>query len=800
MYLSRKWLAEFLKVDVSSKELADKMSISGLEVEGFEKLISVEGLKTGKVVSIEKHPEADKLNICQVDIGKETLQIVCGAANVHADAYVIVAPVGTVLPEIEIKSAKLRGVESNGMLCALQELGLDEKFVSDEYKTGIYLFKEEVELGVDPIVLLQLDDEVLDISITPNRADALSMFGLAYEVGAIYNQKPQFPTVTEMTEGKWFDVQLETTNCPVYYAGKASNVVIKPSPLWMQSYLIANNVRPISNVVDITNFVMLETGQPLHAFDMDTLQGGIVVRDAKADEMLVTLDEKERKLEITDTIITDSRGPIALAGVMGGSETEVTDTTKTILLESAYFNDVAIRKTANKFNLRSESSLRFEKIADPGMTLFALGRALDLLEKYADATVERTYVKAGDMNTEARSLTVTREFINKKIGVELSMIEITDILERLQLTVEVKDDTCRILVPTRRQEMTSKEDIVEEIARLYGFENIVGILPHLSSQFGELTPLQKMKQEAKNSLISAGFQEFVSYSLLDEKSKETTMLTELANKKGYGLMSPLSEERAFFRKSAVPSLLEVVNYNVARRQLDVFGFEISQLHAYTQSEDVVEVETVLTIVGSGKITTKTALTNAKNVDYYDIQTQVSRLMKTWDIDDVQYKAVESELLQPGIAAEILVDQVVVGTLGKVDPRKAANFDLKQAVFVAEVSLTKLVEIAVEKSAINYKPVTKYPEIERDLAFVIRREAPVQTLVDTIKTAADSSILALITVFDVYEGDKIDSSQKSVSIRLKFSDSEETMTTEQIDAIIEKIIVSVEQKFATTFRR
>lgn len=800
MYLSRKWLSEFVNVNVSSKELADKMSISGLEVEGFEKLISVEGLKTGKVVSIEKHPEADKLNICQVDVGNEVLQIVCGAANVHAGAYVIVAPVGTVLPDIEIKSAKLRGVDSNGMLCALQELGLDEKFVADEYKAGIYLFKDAVELGVDPITLLQLDDEVLDISITPNRADALSMFGLAYEVGAIYSQKPQFPTVSEMTSGDWFDIQLETTNCPVYYAGKASNVVIKPSPLWMQAYLIANNVRPISNVVDITNFVMLETGQPLHAFDFDTLQGGIVVRDAKAGEVLVTLDEKERKLESADTLITDGRGPIALAGVMGGSETEVTDATTSILLESAYFNDVAIRKTANKFNLRSEASLRFEKIADPGMTLFALKRALDLLEKYADATIERTYVKAGDMNTDAKTLTVTREFLNKKIGVTLSMEEITNILNRLQLTVTVDGDALHILVPTRRQEMTRKEDIAEEVARLYGFENIKGILPHLSSQVGELTPLQKMKQTAKNVLVSAGFQEFVSYSLLDEKSKEMTMISNLANKKGYGLMSPLSEERAYFRKSAVPSLLEVVNYNVSRRQLDVFGFEISQLHAYTQNEDVVEVETVLTIVGSGKITTKTALTTAKNVDYYDIQTQVSRLMKMWNIDNVQYRTVESELLQPGIAAEVVVGEMSVGTIGKVDPRQAAQFDLKQAVFVAEISLTQLVKQAEEKSKINYTPVTKYPEVERDLAFVIQRNAPVQTLVDTIKTAANTPILSLVTVFDVYEGDKIENTQKSVSIRLKFSDSEETMTTEQIDAIVEKIIASVEQEFATKFRR
>lgn len=800
MYLSRKWLSEYVDVAVSSKELADKMSLSGLEVEGFEALIEVEGLKTGKVVALEKHPEADKLNVCQVDIGSEVLQIVCGAANVHKDAYVIVAPIGTKLPEIEIKAAKLRGVESNGMLCALQELGLDEKFVADEYKDGIYLFGGAVELGVDPISLLQLDDEILDISITPNRADALSMFGLAYEVGALYNQRPKFPAVSDFSEGSWIDIQLNTKTCPMYYAGKATNVVIKPSPTWMQAYLIANNIRPISNVVDITNYVMLETGQPLHAFDFDILQGSIGVRNAKDDEVLVTLDDKERKLDVTDTVIFDESGAIALAGVMGGAKTEVTDTTTSILLESAYFTDVAIRKTANKFNLRSEASLRFEKIADPSMTLFALKRALDLFEKYADATIERTYVKAGDMDLSPKEITITQSFISKKIGVELSVSEIVDILGKLQLETAIDGELITVYIPTRRQEMTMREDIVEEIARVYGLDNIQGILPHLSSQHGELTPLQKVSRSAKQLLGAAGFQEFVSYSLITESASQKVMIPSLEDKKRYELMSPLSEERAFFRKSAIPSLLEVVNYNVSRRQLDVFGYEISQIHTYMNDALEVDVETVLSIVATGKSINQSPLTAAKTVDYYDVQLQLIHLFHQFQVFDVKFEATESQILQPGIAAAVRVDGDVIGTIGKVDPREAIQFDVKQDVYAAEISLTKLVQYIEPVSKVMYTPVTKYPEIERDLAFVIRREIEVANLVETIKQAAKGSVLAAVQVFDIYQGERIDATQKSVSVRLSFSDAFETMTTEQIDAIVETIIEQVENQYDTIFRR
>lgn len=800
MYLSRKWLSEYLDVNVSSKELADKMSLSGLEVEGFEKLIDVKGLKTGKVVSLEKHPEADKLNVCQVDVGKELLQIVCGAPNVVEGAYVIVAPIGTKLPEIEIQAAKIRNVESNGMLCALQELGLDEKFVADAYKTGIYLFAEAVELGKNPLEILCLDDEVLDISITPNRADALSMFGLAYEVGALYNQKPEFPTVSDFVEGSWLDIQLNTETCPLYYAGKATDVVVKPSPLWMQAYLIANNVRPISNVVDITNYVMLETGQPLHAFDFDTIQGKVGVRNAEDGEVLVTLDEKERKLEATDTVITDNRGAIALAGVMGGLETEVTDSTTSILLEAAYFTDVAIRKTANKFNLRSEASLRFEKIADPGMTLFALKRALDLFEKYADATIERSYVQAGHMELAPKEIKITLDFISKKIGVEMSVFEITEILAKLQLKTKVDESEMTVYIPTRRQEMTKREDVVEEIARVYGLENIQGVLPYLSSQYGELTSLQKVSKSAKKILGAAGFQEFVSYSLVSEEMSQKVMVPSLQDKQRYELMSPLSEERAFFRKSAVPSLLEVVNYNVSRRQLDVFGYEISQIHTYTSNVLEVAVETVLSIVATGKSINQSPLTVAKVVDYYDVQAQLLRLFHQFQIFDVTFQAIDSQMLQPGIAAAVVVGEDVIGTIGKVDPRMAMQFDVKQDVYAAEISLTKLVQHIEDVSKVKYVPVTKYPEIERDLAFVIQRDIEVATLVETIKQAAQKTVLKDVYVFDIYQGEKIDKNQKSVSVRLYFSDSFETMTAEQIDEIVEKIIHCVEIEYNTIFRR
>lgn len=796
MYLSRNWLNDYVNIAADSKELSDKISLTGLEVESFENLLNVEGLVVGKVISITKHPEADKLNVTQVDIGNEVLQIVCGAPNVVSNALVIVAKVGTKLPELEIKSATIRGVESNGMLCALQEIGLDEKFVAETYKQGIFLFEGvDVKVGQNPIEILCLNDEVLDISITPNRSDALSMFGLAYEIGAIYSTGVTIPKVREMQHNNWIDIKLKSKNCPVYFAGLAKNIVIKPSPLWMQAILIANNIRPISNVVDITNFVMLETGQPLHAFDFETLQGDISVSQATSGQVFVTLDGKERKLEESDVVVCDARGPIALAGVMGGLETEVTSDTKQILIESAFFDAVAIRKTSNKFNLRSEASLRFEKIIDPEMSIYAMKRALDLLEQYADAEIENTYSKSGEIPNFTKEITISTNFIQKKLGFEITTSSCVELLQRLQLDVVVSDDTICVSIPSRRHEMSIKEDIVEEIGRLYGFDNIPEILPKLDSRVAYKTPTQQVISTVTNALLGKGYTEFLTYSLVSENESTICMIGQLECEKSYAILSPLSDERSYFRKSQLPGAMSAINYNISRQQRNIKGFEFTQIHTFQNNQSDVNITNTLSIFETGEITEKSVYEQSTKASFYTIQKNVRALLHELGVQNITFSVNDSEYLQPGMRADIIVNNKVIGVIGKIHPMTAAQFQVKESVFYAEINID---DINVDR--IEYKPVSKFPKVERDLAFLIDKNYTGQQLIDAIKSGAQSELLQNIEVFDVYENEKLGKDMKSLSVKLVFESHDKTLSTNDVDNVVEAIITNVENVFQTTFRR
>ena len=490
MLLSYNWLKELINIEDNAYNLAEKITRSGLEVEEVLDLSkNLSNIVVGYVKEKQRHPNAEKLSICTVDVGEEELQIVCGAPNVEKGQYVIVAKIGAKLNKIKIKKAKLRSVESQGMLCSLEELGINSSQVPKEYQNGIFVFNKKQELGADVVKLLGLDDKIIDIAITPNRADALSMRGIFYEVCAIYDKKDKFKEIFEEKEYEKTDLKInsESDSCKKYFGQVIKNVTIEPSPLWLQMKLIKSGVRPINSVVDITNYVMLEYGQPMHAFDKDKLGDKILIREAFDGEKIITLDGKERELKNNELVITDTQIPVAIAGVMGGENTEVTNNTKNIVFESAYFSADSIRKTSSQHNLRSESSQRFEKGIDPNLQKKALNRAVELLKEICPNIIVEEEVSIGSHLKEEK-IEVTSNYLNNYIGINITTEEIRKILLSLNFKVEENDDKLIVEVPTRRSDIKIKQDLAEEVARLYGYDNIVSTLPKFSkSTKGGLT-------------------------------------------------------------------------------------------------------------------------------------------------------------------------------------------------------------------------------------------------------------------------------------------------------------------------
>ena len=554
MLVSYKWLQDYVDLTgVSAVELAEKITRSGIEVDGIEQLSKgVKGIVVGHVLECGQHPEADKLSKCLVDIGEsEPVQIICGAPNVAKGQKVAVATVGAVLPgNFKIKKAKLRGEESNGMICSLQELGIEGKLVQKEFADGIYVFPQDTEVGVDALKLLNLDDEVLELDLTPNRADALSMLGMAYETAAILGKEVKLPEIkTESTSEKasdYISVKIDAQeDNPLYTAKVIKNVKIGPSPLWMQTRLMASGIRPHNNVVDITNYILLEYGQPLHAFDYDRFGSKeVVIRHAHEGEKMVTLDEVERNLTTEQLVITNGTVPVALAGVMGGADSEVSDDTTTILLESAYFTGASIRSTSKHHGLRSEASSRYEKGVDPARVRPAAERAAQLIAELAGGEVLNGLIEADHLTLEPAVVSVSLEKINRVLGTNISEKEVVDIFNRLKFGVAVEDEIFTVTAPTRRGDITIEEDLLEEVARLYGYDNIPKTLPKGAATAGGLSPIQEKRRMTRGYLEGAGLYQATTYSLTSE-DKATSFAIEA--REPVKLAMPMSEERSRLR-------------------------------------------------------------------------------------------------------------------------------------------------------------------------------------------------------------------------------------------------------------
>jgi phenylalanyl-tRNA synthetase beta chain len=786
--INLEWVSDYIDIsDLTPKELAKKVTESDINV---EKVITnhIDNLVIGEVVECVNHPDSDHLHICKVDIGSGVLQIVCGAPNVRVGLKAIVALVGAVLPgDFEIKKSKIRGVESNGMLCALYELGLEDK--NDEtYSKGIYEGASNLKVGEDALKALDLESTVLELDIHKHRNnDCYYHIGFAYIVSAILNRKVTLPDISfkEITDSvdKHFSLEVATNKCSYYLAKMVKNVTIKESPSFIKKRLIAAGMRPINNVVDISNYVMLEFGQPLHFFDYDKLGAKVLVRDAKEEEEITTLDNKMRNLTNNDIVITDTINPVCIAGVMGGIDTEVTDNTKTILIESAIFDSVSIRNTAARLNLRSEASIRYGKGLNYEYTEMAIKRACHLLEKYADAQILSGIVKYDNIDKEPKVVTFKASEVNNLLGIEISETDMEKEMDRLGFAYTLKDQIFTVTIPNRRLDIEPNvNDIAEEIVRLYGYHNLTATLPVVSIKKGEYKGDIKYRKYISKRLRMKGLTETKTYTLV---SPDMAELFCYDKKEKLVLPNPMSVDKSVVRTTIIPSLINVYNYNKARKVEDIFLYEISKTYDKNYQE-----ESKIAGLLKGNIVKSSWNGNIK-CDFYVTKGIVEDILNSLGFTN-RYTFIPAKLpnLHPGVSASILLDGEMLGIIGRVHPNT-----LKDEVYIFELSLNKLMR---KVKPIKFKEPAKYPSIQKDVAFLIDRSINASEIEKMIKKSS-SRLLKDISVFDVYLGDNIASDKKSIAFKLTYLDDAKTLTDEEVMNDFHQMIEKVTKEFNCEIR-
>lgn len=798
MLISNEWLKDYVDAGVKVEDLAERITRTGIEVDDMiDYTKDIKNLVVGYIQSKEKHPDADKLNICQVDIGEEEpVQIVCGAPNVDAGQHVIVAKVGGRLPGgIKIKRAKLRGERSEGMICSLQEIGISSNVVPKAYENGIFVFPTEVEPGTDALTALYLNDQVMEFDLTPNRADALSMVGTAYEVAALYQTEMTKPTTksNEISESARNELSVTINNpekVPYYSARVVKNVSIEPSPIWMQARLIKAGIRPINNVVDISNYVLLEYGQPLHMFDQDHIGSKeIVVRQAKDEETMTTLDNNERKLVDTDIVISNGQEPIALAGVMGGDFSEVTEQTTNVVIEGAIFDPVSIRHTSRRLNLRSEASSRFEKGIATEFVDEAVDRACYLLQELASGEVLKDRVSSGDLGSFVTPIDITAEKVNKTIGFNFSNDEIQAIFKQLGFETTLKGETLTVNVPSRRKDITIKEDLIEEVARIYGYDEIPSSLPVFGEvTSGELTDRQYKTRTVKETLEGAGLNQAITYSLV---SKDHAKDFALQERPKISLLMPMSEAHATLRQSLLPHLIEATAYNVARKNKDVRLYEVGRVFFGNGEGELPDEVEYLSGILTGEYAVNAWQGKKEEIDFFIAKGVVDRVAEKLNLE-FSYKAGKIEGLHPGRTAIVSLEGQDIGFIGELHPQVAADNDLKRT-YVFELNYDAMMQVAV--GYINYEQIPKFPGVTRDIALEVNHDVPSSELKQIIHNNGED-ILQSTLVFDVYEGEHLEKGKKSVAIRLNYLDTEDTLTDERVSKIHDKILEALQAQGAT----
>ena len=804
MKVSYKWLKEYLDLsDVTPDELAEKMSRTGIEVDdviypgkGLSKIV------VGETLSVVDHPDSDHLHVCQVNIGtEEPIQIVCGAPNVAAGQKVIVALHGArITGNAKIKKGKMRGQESNGMICSLAELGYSESVVSKKYADGIFVLPAEAVPGTEVVDLLELDDAILDIDITPNRADALSMRGSAYEVAAIYNKALKFPEapVSEKTGSvtEYIKVAVEDTNdTPAYHIQVIKDVKIAESPLWLQNKLMNGGIRPINNVVDITNYILLEYCQPLHAFDYDQIGSKeIIVRRAKENETMTTLDGVERTLDTDNIVITNGTAPIALAGVMGGLDSEITDGTVTVALEAALFNPVLIRKTAGKFNLRSESSSRFEKGINVATIRTAGQHAAELIHELAGGTIVAGTASVDTVEVKDTEVVITLEKINRSLGTAISSGEVTAIFNQLGFASTFDGEIFTVAVPPRRWDISIYADILEEVARIYGYDNLPETLPITPALPTALTPKQHTMRITRRFMEGAGLTQNISYVLTTaEKAREYAV----EDKEGIRLAWPMSEDRSTLRMNLLSTLLDNAAYNVARKNTDIQFYEIGRVF-FPSADSVLPIEAErLAGVMTGMAYQKDWQMAAEPVNFYHAKGVLDGYFETMGLSDqIRFEAAKDlKWMHPGRTAAVYLGDAYIGYVGQVHPATANAYDLKET-YAFEIDFEAI--IAAPKEVITQQPIPKFPGVTRDVALLVDETVTHQQIVKTIKENG-GKFLKDVHLFDIYQGKGIEDGKKSVAYSMSFLNPEATLVDEDINKAFTKLVAALETECGAVIR-
>ena len=781
MKVSLKWLSRYVDLkDISADKLADTLTLAGLEVESVDAVAYGTNLVIGEVLECEKHPESDHLSKTLVNVGDEVLSIVCGAPNVRKGQKVIVAKVGAVLPEVTIKKASIKGVESSGMICSLLELGVDPKHLTDDQKSGIEVLDPSVVVGQEALSTLGLDDVIIDIKQTPNRNDFNALWSVAYEVSALLKLKVNIPWKKDYhLQGNKSSLVIgsETKNCPLFLGKMIGSVKVGPSPEWIKHDLESVGMKSINNVVDISNYVMVETGQPLHFYDASKLSKlEIIVKDQQVGK-IKTLDESELELELDDIVITSNNTPIGLAGIMGGDDSKIDENTKSIVIEAAQFDPTRIRHTSRRVNLLTDASLRFQKGIDPMATYKAMDRAVELLVQYADATlIEETQVH-GNVKLDLKKVSVKHSHIENLLGTRVSLEDCVEIFERLYFNPSVDGETITCTIPSYRLDIDVAEDLIEEVGRIIGYADLAGTLPVMPSTQGGYNPRQQVRQKIRQLAVGFGMNEVITYTLVHEdKCKEGVYPLENPAR----LMSPLSEERRYVRNNLLTSLLDTASYNQAHKIKDFQIIEISNLNTMQENQE----RLALILSGNHEV----SIWQKQNLpyDFYSAKGIVERVLFELGFASsrIKFESNEtSDFFHPLRSAVVTIDKKIVGVIGEIHPKVAKRYDVS-TVIMGEIILEKLLELKTAK--IKYSPINKLPSVVRDIALVCE-ESTLASDIEKVIRSVSKDMIQSVTIFDVYQGDKVEKGKKSIALKVVYQAPDHTLSEEEITNLYQKTI-------------
>ncbi len=795
MKVSLNLLNNYVKVDdIEPSKLAELITSVGFEVEGVEQLAYGSHVVIGHVLECTMHPDSDHLHVCQVEVAPNvTYQIVCGAPNVKAGQKVIVALPGCELAGgLKIKQSMIRGVESNGMICSLSEIGIDQRFQSEEQKAGIEILDPLAPVGEEALNYLGLKDTILDISLTPNRADCMALYAFAYEVGAVLNREVTLPKFDKVLSLKSeIKVSSETDKCPYFSARLIKGVTTKESPQWLKSALMASGIKPINNIVDISNFVMLEMAQPIHMYDYDKLNRKEFVVKTGFNEEVELLDGQKYQINEEDIIVSTDGSIACVAGVMGSNDTKIEDTSTNIVIEVASFNGASLRKTARRLNLLTDASQRYVKGAlDEAKSVEVIDRVTTLLLELADAKEVYETVSTG-LNIKKHVVSLRENRVNELLGTNISVDEIKDIFNRLKFEYTQSGSKIDVSVPTHRHDITLEADLVEEVARLYGYDHIPSSLPYMPTTSGVRNVLQSRRQMIKNKLVELGLHEVITYSLVSPAM--STKFNYFHTNSSIKLMSPLGEERSTVRQSVIPSLLQTINYNQSHSIKDVNVFEIS--NTYSNDQEV----SVLGIACSGVYSSNKWQKAIKEVDFYVVKGFVENIFKQIGIEESRYQLVrvekECQNLHPGRSAYIKINKEIVGYIGQVHPLVQKEYEINTT-YVCELNLSMLLNLKTKK--LKFESIPMYPSVSRDIALVVSKDVNAYDMERTIKRAS-KKLVKTVHIFDVYQGEHVEVGKKSIAFNLIFQDNTKTLSEAEVNSCLENILAALEKEHQAYLR-